>query len=1096
MAPRDRSAVRSPMSTPDAMLNGVPLQPAVSPVFVGRTAELAALTDALGRAETGEPQALLLGGEAGVGKTRLMEEFLSGARAAGGVTTVGGCLELGAEGLPFAPFATALRGLRRSLGGPALAAAGEGREAELARLLPDLLPPVPTAPQSPRAATDAAPGAERPGAAQREESEETADGGRARLFEATAQLLERLAAERTVVVVLEDLQWADRSTRELLTYLFRSVRACRLVLLASYRTDDIHRRHPLRPFLAEQDRLRTVVRVTLPRLTRAEVRAQIAGIQEVEAPGEELVEAVFTRSEGIPFFVEELTASCATCGISEPLRDLLLVRVEALPESAQRVVRLAAGGGSAVEHALLAAVSGLAEDALLEALRAAVGAHVLRPTEDATGYQFRHALLREAVREDLLPGELARTSHRYAEALEADPALVRAEERTARLAHYWHQGKDPAKALPAALAASGEARERHAYAEEFHLLERVIELWDEVPEQVRGALPQMVVPRAYPSRGMGGGGTRVDGAGGDVAGAGAGAGAGDERRIAGAPTFMEVLAEAVIAARTGGNVERAHALTKRALALLDEATEPLPSAWFQLKRAHLAEDLGRADGWDGIAKAQELVRGLPPSALHAEVLTSAASWGMAHRPGREALATAVRAVELARVVGATAVEQRARVTLGILLAGSGDLESGLAEMARARDEAAEAGVTSVMTHAAINIAVELESAGRSTQAAAEAARAARLAAARGRPNYLAGALAGQAEALLSTGEWEEAALLTEQARGTARAADVRAWVALLRARLARDTGDLPALEAAVEEARTAMGTAQVQEPHKIVQLCHLSLVLAAGRGDFTAARDEWEKALKNGFRPGSHPHVWPLLHTAAAHESALRGLPGAEPGRAALLDGIRYAARHLPRTAPVWEAYALLVEAEIARAEGESAPAPWADAVRAFAPLERPHPLALARLRCAEALLEAGGAGVRGEGGPDPAALLRQAHETAARLGAAPLRAETEQLAARARIALDGPEGRPREEERERGAADPADTFGLTRRERGVLALVAEGRSNRQIAERLHIAPKTASVHVSNILAKLGVSGRGEAAAMAFRLRLIDPAPGHAPAPR
>ena len=334
-------------------------------------------------------------------------------------TAVGGCLELGADGLPFAPFATALRGLHRSLGDVELAAAVAGREAELARLLPDL-----------------APG---PGSPARAETFDEEDG-RARLFELTAQLLERMATGRTVVLAIEDLHWADRSTRELLGYLYRSLHTCRLVLLATYRADDIHRRHPLRPFLAELDRLRTVRRVELPRLTRAEVHAQIAGIQGVPEPDPEQARIIFRRSEGNPFFVEELTANCATCGISDSLRDLLLVRVEALPDHAQRVLQIAAQGGSAVEHALLAAVCGLPEDELLAALRAAVGANVLLPTDDGDGYRFRHALLREAVSEDLLPGEGAGLNRRYAQALEADPGLVRAEQRTTRLAHYWYQG--------------------------------------------------------------------------------------------------------------------------------------------------------------------------------------------------------------------------------------------------------------------------------------------------------------------------------------------------------------------------------------------------------------------------------------------------------------------------------------------------------------------------------------------------------------------------------------------------------------------------------------------------------------------------------
>ncbi|WP_369201874.1 LuxR C-terminal-related transcriptional regulator [Streptomyces sp. PU-14G] len=598
---------------------------------------------------------------------------------------------------------------------------------------------------------------------------------------------------------------------------------------------------------------------------------------------------------------------------------------------------------------------------------------------------------------------------------------------------------------------------------------------------------------------------------------------------------------------------RAKALTRRALAQLDEARDPLTCAWFQLKLGLLTEEAGKGDGWAQIAKAQELVRGLPPSAVHAEVLSSAASWGMVHRPGREALATAVRAVELARVVGATVIELGARVTLGTLLAQSGDLEAGLAEMARARDEADEAGLTSVVIRAATNIAVELELAGRWEQAAAEAARAARVARERNRPNSYAGALASHAEALLATGEWDEAATLLDEAKGAARAADVRAWVALLRAHLAHDRGDQPRLVLAVEEVVAALGSSPVVEPQKAVALRHFTMVLAARRGDLQEARAELARALREGFRPGSYPQAWALLTAAAAHEAETRGLPGSAHGRGPVLDALRRAARQLPRPAPVWEGHALLLEADLARAAGANDPRHWEAAALALEPLGRPHPLAQARLRWAEALLDSGtprrqaprhearrpaaaqgsdsgrspgdpgrfpedsgrspgdtggspgdmgrspgdaGRSLAGTG-RSPGELLRAAGAAALRLGAAPLRAEAEALALRARIDLDDkPAADPAPTPQALPAAfDPAESFGLTRRERGVLELVAEGLSNRQIAERLHIAPKTASVHVSHILAKLGVAGRGEAAAMAFRLRLVTPQGAAVPGP-
>lgn len=645
------------------MLSGVETR-SVSPVFVGRADELAVLVDALGRAADQEPQAFLIGGEAGVGKTRLTEEFLGEATRRGAVVAVGGCVEIGAEGLPFAPFSTALRTLLRLLPGE-LAAAAAGQEDELARILPELG-------ETPRGPHD-------------EEST-------ARLFELTARMLERLAADRTVVLVLEDLHWADTSTRHLLAYLFRTLGRGRLVLVATYRADDIHRRHPLRPLLAELDRFRTVQRIELARFNRGEVRRQLAGIL-ASRPDEAFVASVFDRSDGNAFFVEELVAchesGCRT-GLTESLRDLLLVRVEVLPDAAQRVVRIVAEGGSTIEYPLLRAVAGLGEDELIEALRAAVGANILLATSDGDGYRFRHSLVREAVSDDLLPGERARVNRRYAEALEDDDTLIRADERTIRLANYWYAANDPAKALPAVLAASITARRRHAYSEQLSLLERAMELWESAPAEVRDALRPVDYTEVYPPCGS---------------------------DPAGTPVYrVDLLAEATVAARYGGERERALKLTKLALRILDEdGGDPLRAAWFWTERSRLIASLGRGDGWHEIATAQELVKGLPPSQVHADVLVRAAGWGMLHNPGPGNLAAAERAVEYARMVGAEETELNARITRGYLLMESGDTATGLAELHEVKDRAAERGFTVVAGRAHINITSQLESLGRSAK---------------------------------------------------------------------------------------------------------------------------------------------------------------------------------------------------------------------------------------------------------------------------------------------------------------------------------------------------------------------------------------------
>ncbi|WP_077193525.1 helix-turn-helix transcriptional regulator [Streptomyces lydicus] len=1017
----------------------------VSPVFVGRAAELAALGEALARiAATGEPQALLIGGEAGVGKTRLIEEFAEAARARGALVALGGCIEIGSEGLPFAPFSAILHTLNWHLRDE-LAAAVAGQEGELSRILPEL--------------------GETPGDAHDEEI------GRARLFELTARLLERLATDRTLVIVVEDLHWADRSTRELLAYLLRALHDARVLLVATYRSDDIHRRHPLRPFLAEIDRMRTVRRIELARFNRDEVRSQIAGING-SAPEEDTVDRVFKRSEGNAFFVEELARSLAEgClhGLSDPLRDLLLVRVEALPEDAQRVVRTASEGGSTVEHELLSAVCGMPEDDLIAALRAAVGSNTLVPTQDGTGYRFRHALVREAVVDDLLPGERTRLNRRYAQALEADPSLVRSDVCAARLASYWYKAHDAAKALPAVLAASVQARRRHAYAEQLRLLDRALELWDDAPPEVRQGVRPVDYTEAYPACGC------------------------DDDAL----RFLDLLAEIAVAARLSGDSERAFTIAKRALRSLREENDPLRTAWFLVQRSRLCQGTGRGNGWEDLGRAQELVRGLPPSSVHAEVMAAVAGWSALHDPGPGAYTTAERAVELAQLVGDEEAELNSRVTLAGLRIDSGEVDEGLTDLRTALGRAVDCGYFAVIGRGHVNLPSALEGVGRSREAVEVTEQGVRLTTHYGLKDTTSWVLGNRAESLHSLGRWEEAGRAATDARRLAQNRRGMALAANHLAALALDRGDLAEAERELVVAREYYGTHDPQPQHALPMARH-ALRIAARQGRLLDARAILGQALEGGFPPGIQRYAWPLLWWAAAAESDARGLPAAEAGRPAVLTRIRDAAKKLPRVAPVWEAYGLAVDAELRRAEGREAPDAWAAVVAAFEPLERPHELARSCYRWAESLLHSGEPATAGLDGRTPreaaVLLLAQARTAADAMGARPLAEELAQLAQRARIPLPGliP---PQPAAPDAGAADAGDApsaaaLGLTPRERDVLRLVAEGRSNRQIADALFISPKTASVHVSNILAKLGVSGRGEAGAVAHRLRLFgEPAP-------
>ncbi|HEY8981013.1 MAG TPA: AAA family ATPase [Streptomyces sp.] len=981
----------------------------VSPVFVGRADELGTMNDALARAAAGEPQALVVGGEAGVGKTRLVEEFGVAAERQGAVVALGGCIEIGADGLPFAPFSTALRALRRALPDE-LAAAAAGQEDELARLLPEL--------------GETAPG--------RHDEE-----GMARLFELTARLLERVAAERTVVVVIEDLHWADTSTRHLLSYLFRTLRTGRLLVLATYRSDDIHRRHPLRPLLAELDRLRTVRRIELARFTRDEVGRQIAGILAAE-PEPAQVDEIFHRSDGNAFFVEELAVACScdSCAtLTDSLRDLLLVRVEALPEHAQRVVRITAEGGSSVEHPLLAAVAGLCEDDLIEALRAAVGANILLATPNGDGYRFRHALVREAVGDDLLPGERSRLNRRYAEALEADPGLVPADQRATRLASYWYHAHDPAKALPTVLDAAVETRSRHAYSEQLRLLERAMELWDAAPAEVRAKLRPADYAEVYPPCGCDPETTPL--------------------------RYLDLMAEAAVAGRLAGERERALMITKRALRLLEDDPDPLRAAWFWVQRSKLVTALSRGDGWEELATAQELVRGLPPSEVHAEVLAASAGWSMLHEPGPDAVTAAERAVEYARMLGAEDIEFHARLNLGGLMVGAGDVEAGLAQMRDVLVRGQERGLLAEVGRAHINLPSALESVGRSAEAVALLREGQRSVKEWGLRNNEPWILANFAESLISLGQWDEAREAALRASRVTQAAKPRGAGHGFLAQLALARGRTTEAARHIAEGRASFG-AHDRMPQYVFPFATLTLTLAAAEGRLADARAELTRVLDDGLAPHVHRDVWPLLRAAATVEAEARE---ASPEQVRL---IRETARRLSTPAPVWHAYDLWVRAELHRAEGRDTADEWSDVVTAFECLERPYDLALARYRLAETLIVSG----RDDERARATELLRLVRAIADHLKARPLSESTDLLSQRARLSLTAP-------------PTPTDSLGLTTREHDVLRLVAAGRTNRQIAEELFISPKTASVHVSNILAKLSVSSRGEAAAVAHRMGLF-----------
>ncbi|WP_147432005.1 helix-turn-helix transcriptional regulator [Motilibacter peucedani] len=964
----------------------------LSPVFAGRRGELAALDAALADAAAGQPRVALVSGEAGIGKSRLVEEVSTRAAARGFRVLSGGCVELGEDGVAFAPVVAALRALLRQAG-PELLGPDRGW---LARLLPELGP----AADEPVAGT-------------------AGDLGRGRLFEGLLALTERLAAERPLLLVVEDLHWADRSTRDLLAYLVRMTPAGRLLLVLTYRTDELRRGHRLRPWLAEVDRLRGVLRVDLGRLSRGEVGEQLAGILSAGVPPQ-TVDTVFDRSEGNPFFVEEL--SCCPDQVPESLRDLLLARVEALSPAAQRVVRLAAAGGRVIDHLLLAAVSDLDEDDLLEAVREAVSANVLVVDSATQAYSFRHSLVREAVHDDVLPGENGRLHRRYAEELERDPALVAPERSAAVLAHHWESAHEPGRALPSLLVAAEQAAAQYAYAEQLRLLERALEVWDRVPD------PETV--------------------------------AGLDRL-----SLLELAAEA--AERT--DLPRSLALARAAVEHSPGAGDPERAALLLERRARLLRKLTRPGGLEDLLAARDL---LPPgpSRVRACVLESLASAHMQQAQPEPSMAAAREAREIAVAVGDKALEWGARITLGVDLHLTDRMDEGIRELRSVLDEVDRDAYPEVALRAEINLSDSLNIAGRLAEAAAVGLRgvehARRFGLSRTHGAFCTG---NAAAALLESGDAAAAVRLVDEALGLGPHGVQAVCLHTFRGVVHVRQGET---DAAARSARAARGV--LARSYGGIQF-HLPLALleaetALALGSPAEALTTAENGLAVAGAGRLPALAWPLLAMTARACAAL-----SRAGHAAGdLDLVRRAHDAADRLVARIEQEPATVGREPAvraTALAELAPAPataaWLEADRAWAATEDRESPAYVALRLAEAAAASGDA-------PLARSSLERCVELATTLGYAPLLDRARALAGALRVREQLPAARA-------AAGGPH----LTEREREVLALVAQGRSNRDIGAELFISVKTVSVHVSNLLSKLQVSSRGEAAAAAHRLGLV-----------
>jgi DNA-binding CsgD family transcriptional regulator/tetratricopeptide (TPR) repeat protein len=968
--------------------------------FVGRAAELAALDAALSAASEGEPSVALVGGEAGVGKTRLVAEL--GARAAGGgaAVAVGGSVELTAGAAPYLAFTEALRDLERAAGARAWQRLSAGAPPELAALLPG-------APAATPARGDAA--------------------ARVRLLGQMQDLLGTAATAAPLLLVLEDVHWADRSTLDLAGFLARSLRGERVLLVATFRSDETARRPLLREWLGELARLDRVRRLELAPFGEAEVGELLAGILG-QAPDAATTARIAHRSGGNAFLAEELLG--ADEAVPSSVRDLLDARIAALPAAAQEVLRAAAAAGARVDDELLAAL--VAFDPA-DAVRAAVAHHLLAADPRDGRLAFRHELVREAAYAELLPSERRRLHATCAELLTARPELggEGAAATAAAIARHWDAAGEPAHALAASARAAAAAEGVHAVSEALLLYERALALWDGVPD-------------AETVTGM----TRLD--------------------------LLERTAQIAVPA---GDAGRAVTLLDAALALADPAAEPVRTGVLHSQRAWCGWPAGAAGPatYDHHAAALELIPAEPPSPARARAVTDLAYSDMLDGRQQAASEHATEAVAVARRADAREIEGLALNVLGASLGALGRSDEAIAALREAVAIAHETGGSETLGRAYVNLSSTLDTSGRYEEAVAAALEGEQACRRLGMTGYWGAFLAGNAaESLIMLGRLDEAEAIVAAAEPQAVSDLARVQLTILRAELALQRGDPAACEAALTDAHALNVVAHSAEMAGVTMRVSAELSLSLGRLDGARA------AVGAGFeRLGDDARVVAALvsagvatEAAAAERARATGNDAEAAIAAAAARGLLGRLDELGPGAAVAAArgHVLTARAEATRL-GEPDPAAWRAAAEAWEAMPCPYQAGWARLREAQALLDAGA------GRPAASAALRAAAAVAGELRAGTLQREVELLAARARIDLAAP-APPREKEPVAG--------GLTPREVEVLAHVAAGRTNRQIADALYISPRTAGVHVSRILAKLGAATRGEAAAAGRLAGVID----------
>jgi ATP/maltotriose-dependent transcriptional regulator MalT len=859
---------------------------------------------------------VLVEGPAGIGKTRVVTELGARLEARGVDVVVGHCVAQGEQMLPYAPVMELLAELVRREGPAAVLQAAGPAGAELGRLVPAL----------------------------GVDDVHTLDGARsARLFQGVSSLLQNLSFRRPLLVVVEDVHWADTSTRELLALLARQ-QSGDVVLLLTLRSDESPMPSGLGRYLAELVR-RGERRVVLQPLSRDQQAHQISDILGVP-PHRRLLDDVYARAEGNPFFAEELLALAqhGDAGLPATVRDLLVARLETLFPATQQVLRTASIIGRTVPHLLLEAVVDVSGERLQEVLRSAVAAHVL--SADGDVLSFRHALIQEAVAASLLPGEAARTHRRIAEALAKDPELAGPGARVAgRLARHWAEAGDPAQALSASVAAALEACDALAFSESLTHYERALALVDSVPD----ADALIDVPRA------------------------------------------QLLSWAAEVAHLAAHPDRATELARAAIAHVGPDDLAFHGRLHERLGRYLWMSADTAHALASYRRGVELVPAEPPTKERAAVLSGLSQMLMLSDRLDESEVLAREAIAVAALVpDGRSVEGHARCNLGVDLAYMGHLEDGIAQLREAHRIAEEQfDDVDDIARALVNLQSVLYDHGRFEEAAEVALENVGVTETLGLQRRKGvWSRCDAIEVLVALGRMDEAGQLVDGAwRLQPQGIDaVRTY--LVEGHLWLRRGDLDKAREALEQAEAAGG--RIIDPHVLCPMYVYLVEVAGEQGDHEAAARWSAEGLRRLAEVRFAAHHAPLLAVAAT--AAVRA--GRPEDARPLLDR----AAELVATVEVPGTPAE-IEVLAAEAELSGGAAAWREVAAGWDGMGEPYRAAYAHLRVTEELI--------GTDRDEAAEHLRTALETSRRIGADGLAQRAEALGRRTRLRVESAPDNP-----------------------------------------------------------------------------------------